>query len=163
MKIFKTPIMLIVFSVILSSCSVEDDGIYFDETLNTEYNYSNIDLDVLEEVNNYRESIGIKPLQLMNLISTVANSHTQYMAETGCVNHDKFSERLELLRQTANAKSVGENVAFGYHTAEEVVCAWLASESHRDQIENPSFTHFGISSIANEQGRLFYTQIFIKN
>ena len=63
---------------------------------------------------------------------------------------------------TAGAKSVGENVAYGYKTAEEVVNAWLNSPKHRALIESKNYTHFGISTEASETGSNYFTQMFIK-
>jgi uncharacterized protein YkwD len=38
----------------------------------------------------------------------------------------------------------------------------LNSEKHKATIENPTFTDFGISTEANELGRNYFTNIFIK-
>ncbi|MBG7628998.1 MAG: CAP domain-containing protein, partial [Bacteroidetes bacterium] len=54
---------------------------------------------------------------------TVAKSHTDYMVETGRLSHENFSNRQDKLVANANAKSVGENVGYGYSTAKEVLKA----------------------------------------
>ena len=61
-----------------------------------------------------------------------------------------------------SAKSVGENVAYGFSSATSVVTAWIKSDEHRAIIEKESYTHFGISTEQNIEGRYFFTQIFIK-
>ena len=72
-----------------------------------------------------------------------------------------------LLEDAANylkakgAARVSENVAYGYRSPEEVVSAWLKSESHKEAIEG-DFTHSGLSVVKNEKGIAFFTQIFIK-
>lgn len=165
MKILKfTHVYLFIFILFISSCSKEDDSVYSDKASvdNVDVEYSNIDLEILSIVNDYRASIGVSTLETMDFISSVAETHTVYMVETGTVNHDYFTDRLQDLMDNVAAKSVGENVAYGYTTAEDVVDAWLKSDSHREVIENPNYTHFGISTEENEEGRLFYTQIFIK-
>lgn len=162
MKSFKLPFVLISFVFVLfTSCSPSDDDIFVDKINDIQKNYSEIDLEILNLVNDYRNSIGLNSLEIMNIISSVAETHTDYMVETGLVNHDFFLERQESLMKSAHAISVAENVAYGYKTAQEVVKAWLKSDSHREVIENHGFTHFGISSEKNNEGRLFYTQIFI--
>ena len=98
----------------------------------------------------------------LDIISYVAESHTVYMVETGLVNHDNFPERNQKLVESANAKSVGENVAYGFNSAKGVVDAWLKSDAHRAIIENEKYTHFGISTERNSEGRNYFTQIFIK-
>lgn len=85
-------IKLVLFALmcsIFSSCSNEEDGIYFDE-----------------------------------------------INEADQVNHDGFTQRQENLVSKANAKSVGENVAYGFNSSKVAVMAWLNSEEHRAIIEN---------------------------
>ncbi len=160
---------LILVSTLLFSCAKEDDGIYFDavseninEDLTKNVNYSKIEIDILTIVNSYRESIGINKLTSLDIISGVADGHTNYMIQEGKISHDNFSQRAETLMYQASAKSVAENVAYGYNSAQAVVDGWLGSETHRALIENPNFTHFGISTEANADGRNYFTQMFIK-
>ncbi|MBI9042639.1 CAP domain-containing protein [Lutibacter sp.] len=156
---------ILLCTVFLFSCSPADDGIYFsesNETINTSVAYSDIETDILTLVNEYRQSIGLTELIPLNIISGVADGHTNYMVTTGQVNHDNFSVRAQTLIDNANAKSVSENVAYGYSTAQGVVNGWLNSEEHRKAIENPKNTHFGISTESNSEGRNYFTQIFIE-
>jgi uncharacterized protein YkwD len=53
----------------------------------------------------------------------------------------------------------GENLAEGYHTADEVVNAWMASPEHKANILKPDFTTMGIG-IANKNGKNYWAQIF---
>lgn len=154
-------LIILAFSV-FASCAKEEDGIYFDEINEVKVNYSALELDILDLVNAHRESKGIQSLDNLNIISSVALSHTSYMVETGLVNHDNFPERNENLVVQADAKAVGENVAYGFNSAEGVVEAWLRSDEHREILENSSYTHFGISTEKNADGRNYFTQIFIK-
>ncbi len=151
-----------VLCLLFNSCAPEDDGIYFDKATSENVEYSKIELDILELVNEYRISKGLNSLEQLNIISSVAEIHTTYMAEVGKVSHDNFQLRNEQLVKNAKAKLVGENVGFGYITADAVFQAWLASETHRQVIEKPSYTHFGISTEQNLEGRNFFTQIFIE-
>jgi uncharacterized protein YkwD len=157
-----------IFSVVLFSCSGDDDGIYFEqstaivETTNAA-EYSAIESEILTLVNKHRASKGLTSLTPLNIISNVADGHTNYMIEAGKISHDNFPMRSQTLVKNANAKLVGENVAYGYYTAEDVVNGWLNSEDHRAIIEKEDYTHFGISTEACKQsGRNYFTQIFIK-
>ena len=49
----------------------------------------------------------------------------------------------------------------GYNTAESLMKAWLNSELHRKNIEDPSVQFMGVSAKQNTNGSNFYTQIFI--
>jgi len=157
--------LLVFLSFILFSCAKEDDGIYLNqnaEVINKNVSYSKIENDILDLVNAHRTEIGISKLDKLNIISGVADGHTEYMIENGQISHDNFDQRAQELMEKAAAKSVGENVAYGYTTAESVVEGWLNSPEHKAIIENPNFTHFGISTEANTDGRNFFTQMFIK-
>ena len=46
----------------------------------------------------------------MSLISIVASSHSEYMAETEMVSHKNFPKRQEEIKSSTNAKTVGENI-----------------------------------------------------
>jgi len=146
--------------LLLIACSKEDDEIYIEKSNETNIEYSKIELGILDRVNNHRTSIGLNSLEKMDIISTVAKSHTDYMVETGRLSHENFSNRHDKL--VANAKSVGENVGYGYSTAKEVLKAWLNSDIHKKVIEKSGYTHFGISTEKNLRGKSFFTQIFIK-
>ena len=166
----KTPkLVLIVLTIfLLASCSPEEDGINFtnsnsnETTVLKKQNYSAIELEILDLVNLHRNSIGLNSLNKCDITSFVSLSHTDYMIEKNEINHDNFGVRFEKLKKDANAKTVGENVAYGYNSAKSVVNGWLNSESHRALIENENFTHFGISVENNDDGRNYFTQMFIK-
>ena len=92
----------------------------------------------------------------------MADGHTNYMIGAGIISHDNFAERAQTLMSEAGAKTVGENVGYGYSTAAGVVNAWIASDGHRKIMENPDYTHFGISTDSNAENRNYFTNIFIK-
>ena len=162
MKPQKLKLVLFAFlCTVLVSCSNEDDGIYFNEINEVKVEYSSMELEILDLINNHRTAIGLHTLKSMDVISSVALSHSEYMVEINEVNHDYFPERQENLVLKANAKSVGENVAYGYNTSQGVVYAWLNSDGHRAIIENKKYTHFGISIEKNSEGKNYFTQMFI--
>ena len=84
------------------------------------------------------------------------------MVEKNEVSHDNFPERIENLTLYASAERVGENVAYGFGTAKGVVNGWTTSNKHIVPIEEPDYTHFGISIKKNSEGRNYFTLIFIK-
>lgn len=150
---------------ILISCAKEDDGVYFNENsevTNAKVSYTTIESEIITLVNAHRASLGLSTLSTLNLISGVADGHTEYMIDAGVISHDNFPQRAQTLMTEAGAKTVGENVAFGFNTAEGVVKGWLNSESHRAIIEKPEYTHFGISMETNTDNRNYFTNIFIQ-
>ena len=44
-------------------------------------------------------------------------------------------------------RSAGENIAKGYTSAKAVVDAWIASQSHRDQILSAKYSSMGIGYV----------------
>lgn len=157
---------ILVLSVLLFSCAPADDDVNlyqdsYTESVYSKTSYSLIETEILDLVNNYRESKNLSKLQTLNIISSVATGHTDYMIQNKEVSHANFNERAQNLITNAKAKSVSENVAFGYSSAQAAVNGWLSSDSHRKIIENPDFTHFGISTAPDDQGKNYFTHIFI--
>lgn len=156
---------LLFLTTILFSCAKEEDGVYFNENsevTNVKVAYSAMESEIVSLVNAHRTSLGLNTLNTLNIVSGVADGHTDYMIEVGQVSHDNFAQRSQTLMNEAGAKSVGENVAYGYSTAEGVVKGWLNSDGHRKIIENPDYTHFGISMETGTDNRNYFTNIFIK-
>lgn len=54
----------------------------------------------------------------------------------------------------------GENLAYGYKTAEEFVDAWMNSESHRSNILDPDFQYTGIGYFVSDSGKIYCSQLF---
>lgn len=156
---------LLLLTTILFSCAKEEDGVYFNENsevANAKVAYSPIESEIVSLVNAHRTSLGLNALNTLNIVSGVADGHTDYMIEVGQVSHDNFAQRAQTLMTEAGAKTVGENVAYGFSSAEGVVKGWLNSDGHRKIIENPDYTHFGISMETSADNRNYYTNIFIK-
>ncbi|MFO7719794.1 MAG: CAP domain-containing protein [Gillisia sp.] len=157
-------IFLCVFS--LSSCT--KDSISPEESAELKtvhlvdaFAYSQIELDILTAVNDYRKSKGLKILKRVDEITVQAESHTVYMVEKNVVNHDNFNVRFANLVEEIGARAVSENVGFGYSTANAVVRAWIESEGHLANIEG-DFTHFGVSVEKDENEKNYFTNIFVR-
>ena len=156
--------MVLLFTV--ASCSKDE------EVLVEEANYT-IDLNLAQEtdwqmanevlavINEHRRSIGRAPIKRdQQYASAFAVEHTKYMIKMATINHDNFATRSRGLKDQG-AKSVAENVAKGYTTAENVVNAWLNSPSHRDVIEG-NYTHSGFGIMMDDEGKYYYTQLFYR-
>ncbi len=158
---------LILFSTLLFSCAKDDTDELFEsssqsENVDVAISYSQIEYEIVDLINEYRTENGLAKLSMMNIVSKEAGSHTDYMLQVGEVNHDNFGLRHQYLVANASAKSVAENVAYGYRSAESVVNAWLNSPSHKQNIDNASYTDFGISIKSDSEGKNYFTNIFIK-
>ncbi len=56
--------------------------------------------------------------------------------------------------------ALGENIAYGYTGASDVMTAWMNSPAHRANILESMFTQIGISVAAAPSGVLYFTQEF---
>ncbi|WP_034923030.1 CAP domain-containing protein [Gillisia sp. CAL575] len=158
----------VVFACILTfaSCS-KDNAIPENNTelktanLSNSITYTSLESEILDGVNKYRISIGMKALTRVDEVTYQADDHTIYMTSNEVVNHDNFNVRYSNLVTGVGAKAVAENVAFGYGNADAVVKAWIASEGHRVNIEG-DFTHFGISVDKDKNSKNYFTNIFMR-
>ncbi|RMA66117.1 Cysteine-rich secretory protein family protein [Ulvibacter antarcticus] len=117
--------------------------------------------EILVLVNEYRNTLGLTPIiSDKQFASAYAVDHSHYMMAKSQINHDNFGVRAQALRDNG-AERVGENVAFGYNTAEAVVQAWLNSEGHREIIEG-NFSHSGFGVLKASDNRYYFTQLFYK-
>jgi uncharacterized protein YkwD len=145
------------------SCSAEDDGIFFEPPFTTlKTSYSDLELEIEKLINEHRSSNSIFVVTKSNTISSVAQSHSLFMAENKVVNHENFPARNYYLTMSQNAKTVGENIGYGYGTAKGIINAWLNSPKHKAIIENSTYTHMGVSMETDQKGRNYFTLIFIE-
>ena len=145
----------------LISCSSDSESV--NEPIETakSYTHSAIELELLDEVNAYRVSVGLNPLQIIEHISYKSAEHNAYMLANQTVTHAGFDERKSNLQEVLGAYRVGENVAFAYSTAQATVTAWANSTGHKANLEG-DYTHFGAAIKMDDQGRKYYTNMFIK-
>jgi uncharacterized protein YkwD len=140
------------------ACVKEDQPLIDDASVQ----YSDFETEVMNQVNNHRNSIGLDKLSRLNLVSKEAETHSVYMLNKETLSHDNFAVRTQNLMNNADAISIAENVAYGYQTAAELLKSWLNSEVHRRKIEENRYTDFGISAKYNSNGSYYVTQIFIE-
>jgi len=120
-----------------------------------------IEIEIMEIINSHRISLGLNSLNANGMIKGQAYSHSDYMVVNNNVSHDNFYQRKAYLVNNDGAQVVSENVAYGFTSAQSVVNAWLNSEGHRENLEG-DFTEFDISAEQNDQGKWYFTNIFIK-
>jgi uncharacterized protein YkwD len=161
-KMFRAllPLAIVFTMVSCSSDSTEESSV--DKKIVTTYNYNETELKLVTLINDYRASIGLNTLEVINHISYKSQEHNIYMIDNSVVNHDYFQQRSNNLIQVLGADRVGENIAYNYQTPESAMSAWLNSPAHKDNIEG-NYTHLGISVTVDETtGRKYYTNMFMK-
>ena len=119
---------------------------------------------VYNQVNQYRASRGLPPLNANTRMSEQARIHSQNMAN-GKVpfGHQGFEQRVTAVAIAYS--SAAENVAYnqGYSDPATVaVQGWIKSSGHRQNIEG-NFNLTGIGVATNAQGQYYFTQLFIRS
>ncbi|WP_143310454.1 CAP domain-containing protein [Chitinophaga vietnamensis] len=124
----------------------------------------NLEEQILYYTNKFRQSKGLKPLQLDESISVQARRHSRNMANgsTG-FGHEGFENRVAIItKQMGRVGAAAENVAYGTLDAEQVVQGWINSPGHRRNMLG-DYNLIGIGT-AKGNGRItFFTQVFIKH
>lgn len=157
------PFLAIIATLNFTSCSkdtMEDDALNAIE-VPVAPQAKLIEIEIMELINAHRINEGLNPLQNHSTVKAVAFTHTDYMIEVDNVSHDNFFLRKQSLQANANANVVSENVAYGFNSATSVVNAWLNSPSHKENIEG-DYTDFELSAEQNDEGKWYFTNMFIK-
>lgn len=135
-----------------------------DNVQKSDSNSTSIEQEVVRLVNLERTKRGLKPLQIDEKVSYVADKKSQDMKEKGYFSHQspRYGSPFDMLK-TFGVKfhSAGENIAAGYDSAQAVVDGWMKSEGHRQNILNPNFTHIGVGYVKGGSYGCYWTQLFI--
>ena len=137
---------------------------------------SALETEIITRVNAYRTANGLPPLAVSGRLNAAARLHSQdmvaisnrYGAWAGMQHQllgtprPEISDRLDAVGYDTWTRDFryGENIAYGYTTAEAVVAAWIASPSHRENILSTVFTETGVGIRVDAAGRQFFTQDF---
>jgi uncharacterized protein YkwD len=105
------------------------------------------------------------PVTFSGTLAGVAFGHASDMAEHGYFEHEDLAGHSPADRVRAvgyREKLVGENIAYGPITVEEVVRAWLDSPDHCENIMDPRFAQMGIAFASGRTSRrgLYWVQVF---
>jgi uncharacterized protein YkwD len=102
---------------------------------------------MLEEVNAARRKAGAPPLRANPLLEKAAQKHAEDMLARGYFAHESPSGTTVKERSKEAGydwRTIGENIAEGQLTVDEVMKTWLESPGHRRNILDPGFTEIGI-------------------
>ncbi|MCD8485345.1 MAG: CAP domain-containing protein [Desertifilum sp.] len=118
-----------------------------------------------QQVNAYRQTQGLQPLQLDDRMSQLARTHSQNMASGGVAfGHGGSQQRFSAIAQQVPYSQVAENVAYNFghsNPIEQAVQGWIRSSGHqRNMAGNYSLTGIGIAR--NARGEYYFTQIFVR-
>lgn len=105
------------------------------------------------------------PLRLAPKLSEAARAHARDMARHSHLAHEGSDGSTPAQRATRAGyawRMVGENVAAGPTTPEEVMAGWLASPGHCENLMDPRFTEMGIAYTvdAKSASGVYWAQVF---
>ena len=128
-------------------------------------NRTDLAAQVIVLVNQHRASMGLPELAVSSPLTASSEWKSLHMAGNGYFDHNDPAPISRTAYQRVKdcgyaGGSWGENIAWGYATAQSVVNGWLGSAGHRANIENAAFTSTGVGVAANAGGQLYWTQSF---
>jgi uncharacterized protein YkwD len=104
------------------------------------------------------------PVRLSGTLADVALGHAADMAQHNYFEHEDRAGHSPADRVRAvgyQEKLVGENIAYGPKSADEVVQGWLDSPGHCENIMDPRFAEMGLAHAAGHASKrgLYWVQL----
>ncbi len=129
---------------------------------------SSLERRAFDLANAQRRERGQQPLVWDAELSRLARQHSQNMATADFFNHKNPRGMSMVDRARAQGirgwSALGENIAYnqGYDDpAGFVIERWMVSYKHRDNLLNARWTRSAIGVAVADDGRVFFTQVFI--
>ncbi|HSK76745.1 MAG TPA: CAP domain-containing protein [Thermoanaerobaculia bacterium] len=122
--------------------------------------------EILAAVNAERKKAGAPPLRSNSLLDKAAQRHAQDMLSRGYFAHESLERKTvrERAREAAyDWRAIGENIAEGQFSVDEVMRTWMNSPGHRRNILDPAFKELGVGLALGRSGsgyRVLWAQAF---
>jgi uncharacterized protein YkwD len=107
------------------------------------YNPDSEERKFLDLINDYRRRNGAGNLALQNNLGAAADAHSRDMAKKNYFRHSKTGKLVEQ-HGYKNWRAIGENIAAGQETAQQVFDDWRRSNAHDKNMRSKDFTDIGI-------------------
>lgn len=137
-----------------------DDGVPYDGPA--------LEREVVVGVNAMRAEHGLGPLTVDEALSRVARAHSEDMARREFVEHrnpDGLAAADRLARAGIAYRSMAENINMSRghrHPARVAVEGWMGSPGHREAILSPGFATTGVGVARGADGKIYFTQLFLR-
>jgi uncharacterized protein YkwD len=117
---------------------------------------------IVTQTNQRRHAAGCGQVAVDHELVVASERQSDYMAVTGNFSHigRGGSTFVARARAAGYAEPSGENIAWGYETATDVMDAWMASPGHRRNILNCAARSIGTGVRYAADGTPYYTQVF---
>jgi uncharacterized protein YkwD len=115
--------------------------------------------EVLARVNEARKRAGVPPLRSNAHLDQAAQRHAEDMLARNYFAHQ--SPERKTVRERARAagydwRAIGENIAEGQFTVDEVMDTWMHSPGHRRNILDPDFRELGVGLALGRSGGRYW-------
>jgi len=117
----------------------------------------------IQLVNAEREKQGLSPLIQDSFLNQLAIIKVQDMLELGYFDHESpyYGHSWDMATlYDYKFSSFGENIARYLSTPEEAMKAWMVSQTHRENMLKPTYTHIGVAIKKDDNGRYYWVQLF---
>jgi uncharacterized protein YkwD len=118
---------------------------------------------MLEAINRYRASYGLKPLLYSKTLEAAANEHAEDLWKRDFFSHTNPDGQLPPDRALAAGfchRYVGENLAAGQISVQHMMNALQASVSHDANMLEPDYAYVGMGFSEAPTGRRYWCQLF---
>lgn len=124
-----------------------------------------IEQEVIRLTNLERQKAGLSPLAHNWQLSRVARYKSEDMRDRNYFSHTSptYGSPFTMIKNFGISYSAaGENIAMGQPTAQAVVQGWMNSSGHRANILSKNFNKIGVGYAKSSSGRIYWTQMFIR-
>jgi len=129
------------------------------------FNVKNEAASVVRLVNIERAKVGAPPLSANN---DKLNAAAQKRADEIVISYRSDHTRPDgrpwstvFAEYGITYRAIGENIAAGQKSAKQVVQDWMDSKiGHKENILDKKYTHIGVGVAVNENGRVYWSQLF---
>ena len=118
-------------------------------------------MNLFDAHNAERVKRGKTPLVVSPLLTIAAQKHAEWMVENGMSHTGEGGSRPwdRAEKEGYDYSSIGENVAVGQKSVEQVMKAWMTSAGHKANILG-KFQEIGIGIATNENGSKYWAVVF---
>ncbi|WP_431029140.1 S-layer homology domain-containing protein [Lysinibacillus sp. LZ02] len=119
--------------------------------------------EIVRLVNEEREKNGLSSLIQDPYLNQLATIKVQDMFEYSYFDHESpyYGHSWDMATlYDYEFLSFGENIARFFIKPEDVMAAWMVSDSHRENILKPNYTHIGIAVKKDDNGKHYFIQLF---
>lgn len=115
--------------------------------------------DILKLTNIERAKVGVSPLIYSYDVEYGAQIRAEEIIDNFSHTRPDGSRFFTVL-PNLDYRYIGENLALGYKSPEEVVAAWMRSDGHRENMLASKYQYLGVGIAKDDDGRYRWVQIF---